>query len=157
MSVWTAYSAPTACCSTSSSALWLVQEIDAPRVLLAWMFGTNTAMAVFRRWPRRGRRRRTPPLRARSPRRLLRALLPIVLVTDDTVGIVTIALVWIGHTVTGSELFQSAGMWALVSERPTPTGWGRYQGVSGLGYTLGDVWAPPYTFLAMNWGARAGS
>ena len=26
--------------------LWLVQETDAPRVLLAWLFGTNTVMAV---------------------------------------------------------------------------------------------------------------
>ena len=42
----------------------------------------------------------------RIARRLLRALLPIVLVTHDTVGWVTIALVWLGHvTVTGAELF----------------------------------------------------
>ena len=27
--------------------LWLVQETDAPRVLLAWLFGTNTVMAVL--------------------------------------------------------------------------------------------------------------
>ena len=27
--------------------LWLVEETDAPRVLLAWLFGTNTVMAVF--------------------------------------------------------------------------------------------------------------
>ncbi len=27
--------------------LWLVEETDAPRVLLAWLFGTNTLMAVF--------------------------------------------------------------------------------------------------------------
>ena len=26
--------------------LWLVQETDAPHVLLAWLFGTNTVMAV---------------------------------------------------------------------------------------------------------------
>ena len=26
--------------------LWLVQETDAPRVLLAWLFGTNTVLAV---------------------------------------------------------------------------------------------------------------
>ena len=35
----------------------------------------------------------------------------IVLVTHDTIGWVTIALVWLGHvTVTGAELFQSAGV-----------------------------------------------
>ncbi len=27
--------------------LWLVQETDAPRVLLAWLFGTNTVLAVL--------------------------------------------------------------------------------------------------------------
>ena len=79
----------------------------------------------------------------------------IVLVTHDTVGWVTIALVWIGHvTVTGSELFQSAGMWGLVSELSDPDRLGEYQGVSGLGFTMADIWAPAlYTFLAMTWGA----
>ena len=66
----------------------------------------------------------------------------------------TIALVWIGHvTVTGAELFQSAGMWGLVSELSDPDRLGEYQGVSGLGFTMGDMWAPAlYTFLAMTWG-----
>ena len=27
--------------------LWLVQETDAPRVLLAFLFGTNTVMCIF--------------------------------------------------------------------------------------------------------------
>ena len=137
--------------------LWLVQETDAPRVLLAWLFGTNTLMAVF-----------LQVLAARGVtdvRRSLRAQYrgaacfvlscAIVLVTHDTVGWVTIALVWIGHvTVTGSELFQSAGMWGLVSELSDPDRLGEYQGVSGLGFTMADIWAPAlYTFLAMTWGA----
>ena len=37
--------------------LWLVQETDAPRVLLAWLFGTNTVLAVLLQVPRRPRRR----------------------------------------------------------------------------------------------------
>ena len=137
--------------------LWLVQETDAPHVLLAWLFGTNTVMAVF-----------LQVLTARGVtdvRRSLRAQYrgaacfvlscAIVLVTHDTVGWVTIALVWIGHvTVTGSELFQSAGMWGLVSELSDPDRLGEYQGVSGLGFTMADIWAPAlYTFLAMTWGA----
>jgi len=79
----------------------------------------------------------------------------IVLVTHDTTGWVTILLVWVGHvTVTGAELFQSAGMWGLVAELSDPDRLGDYQGVSSLGYTLGDVWAPAlYTFLAMTLGA----
>jgi hypothetical protein len=78
-----------------------------------------------------------------------------VLVTHDTVGFATIALVWIGHvTVTGAELYQSAGMWGLVSELSDPERLGEYQGVSGLGFTMSDIWAPAaYTFLAMTWGA----
>ena len=36
--------------------LWLVEETDAPRVLLAWLFGTNTVMAVL--LPGGGRPRR---------------------------------------------------------------------------------------------------
>ena len=31
--------------------LWLVQETDAPRVLLAWLFGTNTVLAVLLQVP----------------------------------------------------------------------------------------------------------
>ena len=38
--------------------LWLVEETDAPRVLLAWLFGTNTVMAVLLPGGRRARRRR---------------------------------------------------------------------------------------------------
>ena len=79
----------------------------------------------------------------------------IVLITHDTTGWVTIALVWLGHvTVTGSELFQSAGQWGIQAELSDPRQRGEYQGVANLGYTLGTVWAPAaYTYLAMSWGA----
>jgi MFS family permease len=137
--------------------LWLVQETDAPHVLLAWLFGTNTVMAVFLQVAAaRGVTDVRRSLRAQYRGAACFVLsCAIVLVTHDTVGWVTIALVWIGHvTVTGSELFQSAGMWGLVSELSDPDRLGEYQGVSGLGYTMGDVWAPAlYTFVAMTWGA----
>ncbi len=56
-------------------------------------------------------------------------------------------------TVTGAELFNSAGDWGLQAELSDPERRGEYQGVSQLGYTLGSVWAPAaYTFLAMSWG-----
>ncbi len=137
--------------------LWLVQETDAPRVLLAWLFGTNTVMAVLLQVAAaRGVTdvRRSLQAQYRGAACFVLSC-AIVMVTHDTVGWVTIALVWIGHvTVTGSELFQSAGMWGLVSELSDPERLGEYQGVSGLGYTMGDVWAPAlYTFLAMTWGA----
>ncbi len=136
--------------------LWLVQETDAPRVLLAWLFGTNTVLAVLLQVSA-SRGAETVPGALRAARTsaaffVLSCL--IVLVTHDTIGWVTIALVWLGHvTVTGAELFQSAGHWGLVAELSDPDRRGEYQGAARLGGTLGSVWAPAaYTFLAMSWG-----
>ncbi|MDH2414271.1 MFS transporter [Nocardioides sp. CER19] len=137
--------------------LWLVEETDAPRVLLAWLFGTNTVMAVLLQVAAaRGVTTVQQSLHAQYRGAACFVLsCGIVLVTHDTTGWITIVLVWLGHvTVTGSELFQSAGMWGLVAELSDPERLGDYQGVSSLGYTLGDVWAPAlYTFLAMTLGA----
>ena len=137
--------------------LWLVEETDAPRVLLAWLFGTNTVMAVFLQVAAaRGVTTVSQSLRAQYRGAACFVLsCGIVLITHDTTGWLTIVLVWVGHvTVTGSELFQSAGMWGLVAELSDPERLGDYQGVSSLGYTLGEVWAPAlYTFLAMTLGA----
>lgn len=136
--------------------LWLVEETDAPRVLLAWLFGTNTVMAVLLQVAAaRGVVSVADSLRAERRGAAFFVLsCGIVLVTHDTVGWVTIALVWVGHvTVTGAELFQSAGEWGLQAELSDPARRGEYQGVSQLGFTLGSVWAPAaYTFLAMEWG-----
>jgi MFS family permease len=136
--------------------LWLVEETDAPRVLLAWLFGTNTVMAVMLQVvAARGVVTVDDALRAERRGAFFFVLsCGIVLVTHDTVGWVTIVLVWVGHvTVTGAELFSSAGEWGLQAELSDPARRGEYQGVSQLGYTLGTVWAPAaYTFLAMEWG-----
>jgi MFS family permease len=136
--------------------LWLVEETDAPRVLLAWLFGTNTVLAVlFQVAAARGVVTVDDSLRAlRRGAAFLVLSCGIVLVTHDTAGWVTIVLVWVGHvTVTGAELFDSAGEWGLQAELSDPARRGEYQGVSQLGYTLGSVWAPAaYTFLAMEWG-----
>ena len=138
--------------------LWLVEETDAPRVLLAWLFGTNTVMAVaLQVAAARGVVTVADSLRAQRRGAFFFVLsCGIVLVTHDTVGWVTIALVWLGHvTVTGAELFNSAGDWGLQAELSDPNRRGEYQGVSQLGYTVGSVWAPAaYTFLAMEWGAQ---
>jgi MFS family permease len=138
--------------------LWLVQETDAPRVLLAWLFGTNTVMAVLLQVAAA----RTVDSVATSLRAsrisasffVLSCL--IVLVTHDTVGWVTILLVWIGHmTVTGAELFQSASHWGYMSELSDPDRLGEYQGAANLGGTVGNIWAPAaYTYLAIEWGAE---
>ena len=136
--------------------LWLVEQTDAPRVLLAWLFGTNTVLAVLLQVAA-SRGAETVPGALRASRIsasffVLSCL--IVLITHDTVGWVTIALVWIGHvTVTGAELYQSAGHWGLVAELSDPARRGEYQGAAQLGWTAGSVWAPAtYTFLAINWG-----
>ena len=136
--------------------LWLVQETDAPRVLLAWLFGTNTVMAVLLQVSAaRGVNSVSTSLRAARIGTFFFVLsCLIVLVTHDTIGWVTIFLVWLGHvTVTGAELFQSAAQWGFMSELSDPSRRGEYQGAAQLGGTVGSVWAPAaYTFLAMEWG-----
>ncbi|MET3962023.1 MFS family permease [Marmoricola sp. OAE513] len=137
--------------------LWLVEETDAPRVLLAFLFGTNTVMCIF-----------LPMAAARGVQNLPTALRAvristtffvvsclITLATHDTIGWLTIALVWLGHvTVTGAELYLSAASWALEAELMDPRQRGAYQGAAELSMTLGKVWAPAvFTFLAMSWGA----
>jgi len=137
--------------------LWLVTETDAPRVLLAWLFGTNTVMAVLLQVrATRGINDVASSVRAEYRAAACFVLsCVVVLITHDTVGWVTIVLVWLGHvTVTGTELFQSAGGWGFNAELSDPNRLGEYQGARQLGNTLGNVWAPAlYTFLAMNWGA----
>jgi predicted MFS family arabinose efflux permease len=136
--------------------LWLVEETDAPRVLLAWLFGTNTVLAVlFQVAASRGAETVAGALRAsRISAGFFVLSCLIVSVTHETLGWTTIALVWLGHvTVTGAELFQSAGHWGLVAELSEPHRRGEYHGAARLGGTVGNVWAPAaYTFLAMEWG-----
>ena len=138
--------------------LWLVQETDAPRVLLAWLFGTNTVLAVLLQVKAaRGVDSVATSLRAsRISMSFFVLSCFVVLFTHDTIGWVTIALVWLGHvTVTGAELFQSAAHWGFMSELSDPERLGEYQGAAGLGNTLGAVWAPAaYTYLAIEWGAE---
>jgi len=136
--------------------LWLVEETDAPRVLLAWLFGTNTLMAVLLQVAAaRGVDSVDRSLRAsRISAGFFVLSCLIVLVTHDTLGWVTIFLVWLGHvTVTGAELYQSAGHWGFMSELSDPDRRGEYQGAARVGGTAGAVWAPAvFTFLAMEWG-----
>ena len=136
--------------------LWLVQETDAPRVLLAWLFGTNTVMAVLLQVAAaRGVDSVDRSLRASHISAAFFVLsCGIVAVTHDTIGWVTIVLVWLGHvTVTGAELFQSAGSWGYQSELSDPDRRGEYQGAAHIGHTLGSVWAPAaFTYLAIEQG-----
>ncbi len=136
--------------------LWLVERTDAPRWLLAFLFGTNTVLCiVLPMAASRGVRDVATALRAirRSSVFFVVSCL-ITLITHDTVGWVTIVLVWLGHvTVTGAELFLSAASWTFEADLMDPRQRGAYQGAAELSGTLGKVWAPAvYTFLAMEWG-----
>jgi MFS family permease len=137
--------------------LWLVEKTDAPRVLLAFLFGTNTVMCIFLPMvTSRGVRDVPTALRAvRISSVFFVVSCLITLATHDTVGWLTIALVWLGHvTVTGAELYLSAASWSFEAELMDPRQRGAYQGASQLSMTLGKVWAPAvFTFLAMDWGA----
>ena len=136
--------------------LWLVQETDAPRVLLAFLFGTNTVMCIFLPMAAaRGVKDVPTALRAiRFSMTFFVVSCVITAYTHDTVGWTTIALVWLGHvTVTGAELYLSAASWSFEAELMDPDRRGEYQGAAELSGTLGRVWAPAlYTFLAMTWG-----
>lgn len=137
--------------------LWLVQETDAPRVLLAGLFGTNAVICVLAQVG--------VASHVRSVRSALRAsrisgaffvsTCLMVMVTHRTHGLVTILLVWVGHLLlTGAEMYQAAGQWGYVTHLSDPERRGEYQGVDQLGMTAGSVWAPAaYTFLTMHWGA----
>jgi len=136
--------------------LWLVERTDAPPALLAWLFGTNTVLAVL--------------LQVRASRVAdsiegsLRAVrwsgwafvvsCAILAVTHDTIGWVSIVLIWVGHvTITGAELWQSAADWGLTSELSDHRRLGDYQGVWGIGYQVEPIIFPAlYTFLALQWG-----
>src|SRR4051794_3874281 len=137
--------------------LWLVSETDAPRVLLAFLFGTNTVMCIFLPMAAaRGVKDVTTALRAIRVSSVFFVISCLItLYTHDTVGWMTIALVWLGHvTVTGAELYLSAATWSFEAELMDPKRRGEYSGAAELSSTLGKVWAPAlYTFLAMSWGS----
>lgn len=137
--------------------VWLVTETDAPKVLVAVLFGTNTVMCiVLPRLASRGIRDVETALRAVRLSTLFFVLTCLVtLATHETTGWVTIVLFFLGHIVlTWAELFLSASGWTLEAELMDPRRRGDYQGVSELGGTLGRFWAPAaYGFLAMEWGA----
>ena len=136
--------------------VWLVTETDAPRVLVAVLFGTNTLMCiVLPRLASRGIRDVDTALRAVRLSAVFFVLTCLItLATHETVGWVTIVLFFLGHIVLTWASFLSASGWTLEAELMDPRRRGDYQGVSELGGTLGRFWAPAvYGFLAMEWGA----
>jgi MFS family permease len=136
--------------------LWLVERTDAPHTLLAWLFGTNTVMAVCLQ-VRASRGAETVPGALRAVRLsgwafILSCL--VIGVTHETIGWVSIVLIWLGHvTITGAELWQSAADWGFQSELSDQRRLGDYQGVWGLGYQAQPIIFPGLlTFLALRRG-----
>jgi len=135
--------------------LWLVQKTDAPWVVLAFLFCTNTVMCILLPLAAaRGIRDLSTGLRAiRISTFFFIVSCVITLSTHHTVGLLTIVLFFAGHvTLTGAELFLSAASWTFEAELMDPRRRGEYQGAAELMGTLGRVWAPAlYTFLVMDW------
>lgn len=136
--------------------LWLVERTDAPHVLLAWLFGTNTVMAVLLTVrTAQGAETIRGALRATNRGAVcMVASCGIIAITHDTVGWVSIALIWFGHvTITGAELWQSAAGWGLLAELSDPQRLGEYQGVWNLGYQVESIVGPAlFTYLAIDVG-----
>jgi MFS family permease len=134
--------------------LWLVADTNAPRVLLAWLFATNTVGAVLFQVPvSRTVRDMKTAMRAESrAAAFMVASCLIILVTDHTAIWLTIPLIWLAHvTVTGAELFESSASWSLQSDLSDQSRLGDYQGVASVASTVGTIWTPAlYTFLATN-------
>ena len=111
---------PTRCCSTSSCRCGWSSAPTPRTTLLAWLFGTNTVLAVLLQV--RASRGADIGRRVAARGALVgvgaSSLSCVVLsVTHETVGWVSIVLIWIGHiTITGAELWQSASDWGFTSE-----------------------------------------
>ncbi|MEV5003399.1 MFS transporter [Nocardioides sp. LML1-1-1.1] len=136
--------------------LWLVTATDAPHVLLAWLYGTNTVLCIL-----------LPAYTSKGARDLPGGLRYVWLssgffvasclltwTTHSTVGLVTVLLVWLGHVaVTAAELTMSGASWAFQSELMDPRRRGEYQGVAAVTRAMGSMWAPAlFTVLAMKGG-----
>jgi len=136
--------------------LWLAARTDAPKAMLAILFGINTIMAVA-----------LQVLASRGANslggiaRLLRwggfagalACGPLYL-SGMTSGWATILLLAAGVVlITASELWQSAGAWGVTTEIPPPAHRGAYIGASKMGGSAQSMVAPAaLTWLAIHGG-----
>jgi MFS family permease len=136
--------------------LWLVERTDAPHWVLAWLFGTNTVLAVLFQVPAaRGMNTVNGALRGvRLATGFMVVSCALVALTGDTIGWVSVVLLLIGHmTVTGAELFESGATWGFMAELSDPDRRGEYQGVWGLGGRITNILGPAaYTWLALDHG-----
>lgn len=137
--------------------LWLVERTDAPHWTLAWLFGTNTVLAVLLQVPvaRRVHDVATSLRGIRIAALFVTLSCVVIAVTGDTIGWWSVILLLLGHmTVTGAELFESAATWGFLSELTDPARRGEYQGVWSMGGQLTNIVGPAlFTWLALDHGA----
>lgn len=138
--------------------LWLVQRTDAPHALVAWLFATNTVMAVLLQ-VLASRGAETVRGAVRAGRLAAAAIVVTSLLavgTASTSTYLTVGLLWLAIVaVTASELWHSASSWGLVAELSDPARRAEYQGVWKAGLQAGTVAAPAaLTWLVVSWGPQ---
>ena len=137
--------------------LWIAHRTDAPRWLIAVLFGINTtAVVLFQVRAARG----TEELHgaARASRRAGLALFAacgLFALSGGASMPVTVALLVLGSMVhVAAELWHSAAGWGISFGLAQPDAHGQYQGAYAMGMQLGQMLAPfVVTTLAVGWGA----
>ncbi|WP_310963235.1 MFS transporter [Nocardioides terrisoli] len=135
--------------------LWLVEATDAPRAALAWLYGTNTVLAVLLQVPTaRGSETLAGALRAARVAALaVTAACGLAMATHWTHGWPTVAVLWCAYVaVTAAELYSSASSWGMLSELTDPARRAEYQGAWRLGTQFQTMAGPALcTWLAVTW------
>ena len=135
--------------------LWLVERTDAPHWMLAWLYGTNTVLAVLLQVAAsRGAESIPGALRAGRWGAVGIALsCVLVMATAWTHHWETGLLLWVGYVaLTAGELFASASSWGLIAELTDPARRGEYQGAWRLGIQVQMVVGPVlFTAIAVTW------
>jgi MFS family permease len=135
--------------------LWLVERTDAPHAALAWLYGTNTVLAVLLQ-VRTARGSETLVGALRAARIAAGAVVlacTLAMATHWSTGWPTVAVLWTAYVaVTAAELFSSAASWGLVSELTDPDRRAEYQGAWKLGTQFQAMVGPALcTWLAVTW------
>jgi hypothetical protein len=142
--------------TTEVIPLWLTARTDAPRVMLAVLFGCNTIMCVALQ-VLASRGADTPAGIGRALRRgglAVAAACAVLYLSGQSTGWATIALLLAGSAlVTLGELWQSAGFWGVTTELPPAAARGEYVGAARMSYGVQGMFGPAsLTFLAMHGG-----
>jgi MFS family permease len=144
--------------------LWVTRETNAPTVVVSLLLITNTVLVVlFQVRASRG----THDLRVAGRVTLIAGWLmaaacmvyALAAGLPAWVAIVVLLVAMVAHTF--AEILSQAGAWGLSFELADPVRAGAYQGVFGMGFSLGSLAAPvvvnatAITFGAAGWGMLA--